>query len=405
MKIIRISVLAWLLLIFLAPSTTGAYLPQTISVPTDAPTIQAAINLASNGDLVLVAPGVYQENIQLAGKTITLASQFHTSQNPSFIDQTIIDGGGNTVITVNSSVGPDTKIIGFTIRNGNDGIKASAKLHILNNHFINNGDAIDYSSGGGIARHNVFENNGDDAVDFDNATNAIIEDNLIRNNGDDGIEIRLHPYSGPTLNIIIRHNTISGNDEDGIQLIDYDGLSNRVFYIEHNLITNNAMVGLGLMDNGISNEDFRAASIPERIHLYNNTFVDNPYAVTGGDNLIALNNLFVNSTTLALKNVDAGSIAAYNLFWNNGTNYSGSIIDTNTTLFTNPLLDLGYHLQAGSPAIDAGTAFFMWNSQIVLDLQPGDYFGVAPDLGAFETQQGHETQQWLFLPIILKTAF
>lgn len=359
MKIIRISVFALLLLIFLVPSTIGAYLPQTISVPTDAPTIQAAINLASDGDLILVAPGVYQENIQLAGKTITLASQFHTSQNPSFIDQTIIDGGSNAVITVKSSVGPDTKIIGFTIRNGNDGIKASGKLHILNNRFINNGDAIDYSSGGGIARHNVFENNGDDAVDFDNATDATIEDNLIRNNGDDGIEIRLHPYSGPTLNIIIRHNTISGNDEDGIQLIDYDGLSNRVFYIEHNLITNNAMVGLGLMDNGISNEDFRAASIPERIHLYNNTFVDNPYAVTGGDNLIALNNLFVNSTTLALKNVDAGSIAAYNLFWNNGTNYQGSIIDSNTTLFTNPLLDLVYHLQAGSPAIDAGTAFFM----------------------------------------------
>jgi hypothetical protein len=409
MTIIRISVFALLSLIFLAPSITRAYLSQTISVPTDAPTIQAAINLASDGDLVLVAPGIYQENIQLAGKTITLASQFHTTQNPSFIDQTIIDGGGNTVITVDSSVGPDTKIIGFTIRNGsgsgNDGIKTSAKLHILNNHFINNNDAIDYSSGGGVARHNVFENNGDDAVDFDNASDAIIEDNIIRNNGDDGIEIRMQPYSGPTLNIIIRRNTISGNAEDGIQLIDYPGLSNRVFYIERNLITNNAIVGLGLMDGGVSDEDAHGASIPERIHLYNNTFVDNPYAVTGGNNLIALNNLFVNSTEQALLDVDAGSIVAYNLFWNNGTNHSGSNIVTNTTRLTNPLLGLDYHLQAGSPAIDAGTASFTWNSQVVLNLQPGDYAGVRPDLGAYETHVGAGGTQRLFLPIILKTAF
>ncbi|MBI1880703.1 MAG: right-handed parallel beta-helix repeat-containing protein [Chloroflexi bacterium] len=240
-----------------------------------------------------------------------------------------------------------------------------------------------------------------DGIDFDNASSGTIEDNIIRNNGDDGIEIRLHSYSGPTLNIIIHRNTISGNGEDGIQLIDYPDLSHRVFYIERNLIINNAMAGLGLMDGGVTKEDFRAASIPERIHLYNNTFVDNPYAVTGGDNLIALNNLFVNSTTLALKNVDAGSIAAYNLFWNNGTNNQGSNVDTNTTLFTNPLLDLAYHLQAGSPAIDAGIAFFMWNSEIVLDLQPNEYSGAAPDLGAYETQVvGND--QLFFLPIILK---
>jgi hypothetical protein len=179
-------------------------------------------------------------------------------------------------------------------------------------------------------------------------------------------------------------------------------LSNRVFYIERNLIINNAMVGLGLMDNGVTKEDFRAASIPERIHLVNNTFASNDHSLTGGDNLIALNNIFVDSVNIALKNVDGNSIAAYNLFWGNGVDYQNSNLDPANTLFENPHLDTDYQLLPGSPAIDSGTASFTWNSELVLDLQPHEYSGVAPDLGAFETGQPFETGQLLFLPIILK---
>jgi hypothetical protein len=351
--------------------------------------------MAHDGDLVLVAPGLYQENIQLAGKAITLASQFLTTRDPSFIDQTIIDGGSNTVITVNPSVGPQTKIIGFTIRNGDDGISAWAKLDILNNRFTRNNDGIDYEAGGGICRFNVFETNHDDAIDLDGPTAATMEYNIIRNNYDNGIEISLDKYSGPALNIIIRRNVISGNEEDGIQLVDYPDLSDRVFFIEHNLIKDNVQVGLGLMDNGVTKEDFRGASIPERIYLFNNTFVDNNYGLTGGDNLIALNNIFVGSTHIGLKNVDGNSIAAYNLFWENGTDYENSNLDTASTIMEDPHLDANYRLMAGSPAIDAGTALFIWHSETVLDLLPSSYAGVAPDLGAYETYR-------LFLPIIMK---
>jgi hypothetical protein len=307
-----------------------------VYVPGDAPTIQAGIDLAKDGDLVLVAPGVYRENIQLSDKTITLASQFQTTQNPGYIDQTIIDGGGDTVITVNSSMGPETKIIGFTIQNGDDGISASARLHILNNRFIGNKDAIDYEEGGGLCSENVFENNSDDAIDLDGPTEVTIENNIIHNSGDDGIEVRLQPYSGPTLNIIIRHNIISGSQEDGIQLVDYADLSDRVFLIEHNLIKGSAQVGLGLMDNQETNEDFRGASIPERIQVSYNTFVDNDHGLTGGDNLIALNNIFVGSTHLALKNVNGNSIVAHNLFWGNGTDYQNSNVDTTNTILSEP---------------------------------------------------------------------
>jgi hypothetical protein len=82
----------------------------------DATTIQAGINLAVNGDVVLVAPGTYtgvgNVNLTFAGKNITV-----TSESGAY--QTIIDCQGSAQgITFANGEGSAAVFEGFTIRNG-----------------------------------------------------------------------------------------------------------------------------------------------------------------------------------------------------------------------------------------------------------------------------------------------
>ena len=367
--------------------------PRIIRVPGDHARIQAAIDAAGDGDTVLVGPGVYREQLRLQGKQITLASRFLTSHDRKDIQRTVLDGSitrdgktrrGKPPITVARDAGPGTRIVGFTIQNGDDGISCAAMIEISHNRFINNGDAIDYESGGGICRANIFEKNGDDAIDLDGASEAVIEDNLIRNNGDDGIEIRLHKYGGKMLNIVIRRNRIIGSGEDGIQIIDYPDKSNRIIRIERNVIARSRMAALGCMANGNTTENYEAADIPERIEVINNTLVDNQYGITGGDSLFAFNNVIVGTEKIALKRVDGKSVLAFNLLWDNGTDNEGSHIVTNSTITQNPRLDSDYHPRRNSPCVDAGTSLFRRGGSILLKIPRASYTGKAPDLGAFE---------------------
>jgi hypothetical protein len=372
--------------------TVNATPPNTILIPQDYPTIQAGIDASQIGDLVLVSPGTYTENLNVT-KTITLASTFYTTGDSSLIDQTIISSTDSSIetIKVSSSTGPETKIIGFKIRDGKEGIKIKGKVKVLYNHLINSEtDAVDFSGrAAGLVQDNIIDNNGDDAVDIDDAS-VLIEGNQMLANGE-GVEIRASNHSGPQLTIIIRNNTVENSSKSGLQLIDTDTIAETaaLLVIERNLVANNAQSGLSLMDNAVTSDDYRAASLLERIHLFNNTFVGNLYGAHGGDNLIAINNIFLNHPNIAVKQIDGNSLLSHNLFWNNGTDNLGSNLDTGTTLFADPLLDLNYQLQLGSPAIDAGTALFTLPSgETVLNMSPSDYFGTAPDLGAHESNFG-----------------
>ena len=84
-----------------------------LHVPGDYPTIQAAIDAAVDGDVVVVAAGTYNEAIDFLGKAITV----YGTDGP---DVTIIDATGlnSSVVKCVNFEGLDTVLRNFTITGG-----------------------------------------------------------------------------------------------------------------------------------------------------------------------------------------------------------------------------------------------------------------------------------------------
>ena len=90
-----------------------------INVPNELPTIQQALNMSMDGDTILVQPGTYFENINFSGREVTLASCFLTTNDTSYIHNTIIDGQGEgSVVRFENGETVSAQLIGFTIQNG-----------------------------------------------------------------------------------------------------------------------------------------------------------------------------------------------------------------------------------------------------------------------------------------------
>ncbi|MCF7913378.1 MAG: hypothetical protein K9M99_12700 [Candidatus Cloacimonetes bacterium] len=160
--------------------------------------IQEAINASADGDIVLVHPGRYYENINFNGHNITLASFYIMEPIQSYIDSTIIDGNylGSCIMIEN---GETAEVSGFTLVNNEEG------LNIPLDDYPNN-------AGGGICV---------DEGSQVNLFNCIIQNCFSRWGG--GVAVCYESYCNFS-NVDIRNNRalISGGGIYIVGIVDFD---------------------------------------------------------------------------------------------------------------------------------------------------------------------------------------
>ncbi len=202
----------------------------TLHVPAQYATIQHALIVASDGDTVLVAPGIYYEDIVWpARQSLTLISQ----AGP---EATTIDAMGvDTVIRIAVPVDSTTLIEGFTITHGTGemggGIAClSAAPRIRGNRIVDNvatyyGGGIHCSGNGhspiiqgnSFLGNTVIDGSGGGVCCYEGAYPVIV-DNEFRDNSADayyGGGIHCEELSGGGGPIVIARNTFEGNSAHG----------------------------------------------------------------------------------------------------------------------------------------------------------------------------------------------
>ena len=103
-----------LLVIFIAISVSFAI---TISVPNDYETIQDAINVSIDGDMIILDEGNYRENIIIDNKNIIIGSKYLTTGDELYIMTTRILGDSDIgpSVTFKNNISNEATLTALTV--------------------------------------------------------------------------------------------------------------------------------------------------------------------------------------------------------------------------------------------------------------------------------------------------
>ena len=356
--------------------------PTTRLVPSIYPSIQSAILASVSGDTVLVSPGIYNENIDFSGKSIVLGSLFLTTNDTSYITQTIIDGSDqDRVVIFNDGENTLTRLSGFTIQNGNTtgpgdfpsgfggGIFIGQNCSPTLDHLTVKSSNAQYS-GGGIHSYG----------------SPIYQDLTVKNNqsGTSGGGLSFQPWSwAQVINCEIINN--QSNSGAGISIT---GDGNNI-WLKETIIADNFSENRGA---GIY---FSSASQSSYLNLTNCTISNNEVtnATTGGGIYTGSNLSIIGENTIIWGN-SPNSIGQGDGTVTVDLNYSqiegGWPGTSNSNL--NPLFDTmsanPYSLLADSPCIDTGNPDLDSDGEYWdIDAEDQDPDGTRLDIGAFYYDQ------------------
>ncbi len=232
---------------------------EIINIPSDYSTIQAGIDSAQVEDTVLVAPGTYVENIDFHGKKLTVASNFLYSQDRTDIQNTIIDGNGDSsVVSIENSEPEGTILIGFTIQNGlgtggwpdvrGGGIHTNGSARPTIKHCIIHSNETTGSSNRGagiyassqfthISNCEIYNNTGlyGSGITIGNGAIGTIVDSCSIYNNDSYYALMINYSQFVVINRTIIHN----NPQTGIRNYGTDSVT-----VMHSIIANNGDMGI-----------------------------------------------------------------------------------------------------------------------------------------------------------------
>jgi PKD repeat protein len=486
------------------PLSFPVCIQDTIRIPSDYATIQKGIDASNSGDLIIIDPGYYYENIDFKGKDITVTSRYYETNDESYIEKTVIDGSAvvdtiandsihGSVVFIGNGENQAARLIGLTLTKGIStnysplGTTGSAsfggaifcisaspelrKLRIIDNEAISAGERN--NTGVGICMYNckqppVLEdlffskNHGASAISAYYG-NAIVNKVRIRDNTD-GIGIYFYSTSGKISNTQIEN---CSGDNSGIEVSQADSI-----FLSNTKMNNNGYCGINLQtcqfvdirnaemknnkaggavfvncqstqilnteiwnsQRGVyltncTNVDIRNSVISDNyqyggiwinrtsINLINSTIANNTiinhygggaiFCADASTMNIVNSILFDNRWITLIEPVDtsfnsisflgdAGSLmVAFSdiengeegIHYNNDgkNNIQLSWLEGNLDtipMFFNPNLT-DYHLMENSPLRNKGIEYFEFNDDVFLNLDPSEFFGDHPDMGAY----------------------